>query len=436
VAGKTLIKGGTVLTLGAKTPNFTEADVLIDYGVVAEVGPGLRARDAELVDASDAIVMPGFVDTHRHVWKSLFRNLGDTAVPGSHYQPDDIYAATLIGLLGAVEAGITTVVDWADINSGEDYVNAALQAHVDAGLRTVFVHTARGSANAPVDAEPSLSRLVSAHPDSAQAQTTIAFGPDNPGRSDLDRVAGQWALASGAGLRIHAHVGLEASEAGIVSGLAQKDLLGGDVTLVHAAHLSDADLDAISSSGASVVVTPSTEMTGGLGMPPLQKLLDRNIRPGLGVDDEGVAPGDMFAQMRAANSIQHAAYFDLKLAGKAGLPNLLTTRDVIRYATIDGASAIGLRDVTGSLEPGKQADIILLRTDRPNIFPINDPIGAVVWGMDTSNVDWVFAGGNALMRNGVLTGDVEKARDLAMTAQSRVAAASGVLAGTDSGATR
>ena len=244
------------------------------------------------------------------------------------------------------------------------------------------------------------------------------------------------ALASGAGLRIHAHVGLGAAEAGVVSGLAQKDLLGGDVTLVHAAHLSDADLDAISSSGASVGVTPSTEMTGGLGMPPLQKLLDRNIRPGLGVDDEGVAPGDMFAQMRAANSIQHAAYFDLKLAGKAGLPNLLTTRDVIRYATIDGASAIGLRDVTGSLEPGKQADIILLRTDRPNIFPINDPIGAVVWGMDTSNVDWVFAGGNALMRNGVLTGDVEKARDLAMTAQSRVAAASGVLAGTDSGATR
>ena len=99
MASKTLLKGGTVLTLGAKTPNFTEADVLIDDGRVAEVGQGLRARDAEMVDASDAIVMPGFVDTHRHVWKSLFRNLGDTAVLGSHYQPDDIYAATLIGLL-------------------------------------------------------------------------------------------------------------------------------------------------------------------------------------------------------------------------------------------------------------------------------------------------------------------------------------------------
>ena len=136
----------------------------------------------------------------------------------------------------------------------------------------------------------------------------------------------------------------------------------------------------------------------------------------------------MFAQMRATNSIQHAAYFDLKLAGKAGLPNLLTTRDVIRYATLDGARAVGLGDVTGSLEAGKRADIILLRTDRPNIFPINDPIGAVVWGMDTSNVGWVFSGGQALMRDGVLEADVERARDLAVTAQHRVATASGLMA--------
>src|SRR5687768_17248373 len=108
--------------MGTKTPNLTTGDVLVEGGVIAEVGPGLRARDAERVDASDAIVMPGFVDTHRHAWTSLFRNVGDIApsgssasgaVPGDHYGPDDVYAATLIGLLGAAEAGITTVVDWA-----------------------------------------------------------------------------------------------------------------------------------------------------------------------------------------------------------------------------------------------------------------------------------------------------------------------------------
>ncbi len=135
----------------------------------------------------------------------------------------------------------------------------------------------------------------------------------------------------------------------------------------------------------------------------------------------------MFAQMRSANSMQHATLFDLKLAGKGGVPNLLTTRDVIRYATIDGAVAVGLQDTTGSLSPGKRGDVVVLRADRPNIAPVNDPIGAVVWGMDTSNIDWVFADGRALVRDGSLTADVPRARDLAVAAQREVAAAAGLL---------
>lgn len=176
-------------------------------------------------------------------------------------------------------------------------------------------------------------------------------------------------------------------------------------------------------------MTPTREMTSGLGAPPLQGLIDRGIRPGLGVDDELEGPGDMFAQMRAANSIQHATLFDLKLAGKAGVPNLLTTRDVIRYGTIDGARAVGLEEVTGSITPGKRADIIVLRADRPNIAPVNDPIGAVVWGMDTSNVDWVFVNGQPLVREGALVADVASIRERAFASQTRVGAAAGMLAG-------
>ncbi|HEX9762065.1 MAG TPA: amidohydrolase family protein, partial [Acidimicrobiia bacterium] len=206
-----------------------------------------------------------------------------------------------------------------------------------------------------------------------------------------------------------------------------------DVTLIHCTNLDDADLDAIASAGVPVALAPFEEMAGGLGSPPVQRFIDRGILPGLGVGTEGVAPGDLFAQMRAVISIQHASYFDLKLAGKAGLPNLLNTREVIRYATAYGARASGLGDVTGSLEPGKQADIVVLRTDRPNIWPVNDPIGAVVWGMDTSNVDWVFVGGRALMRDGALVADVERARDLAWASQRRVGVASGLLAGLGTG---
>lgn len=423
-----LVQGGCVLTMDPKLGNMREADLLIDDGRIVEVGPGLRARGAELVDASRAIVMPGFVDTHRHVWESLFRGLGDTvdsADPaarfGPHYSDDDVYASTLIGLLGAAEAGITTVIDWADILP--EQVGSALEAHADSGLRTVFAPAGGTWADAGADWRGALRKAMESRAVDAAAAPPAPLG-------DLDRVAADWAHARESGLRIHAHAGTDTSHGGEVAGVAGRGLLDADVTLVHCSGLDEADFDAIASAGASVSLAPSAEMGKGHEPPPMQKMIDREIRPGLAVDTERIAPGDMFAPMRAAISLQHATHFDLKLAGKGGLPSLLTTRQVIRYATIDGARAAGLAAVTGSLTPGKQADIQVLRADRPNIAPINDPIGAVVWGMDTSNLDWVFCAGVVLMREGKLTADVARARDLAMSARRRVARAAGPLAGT------
>jgi 5-methylthioadenosine/S-adenosylhomocysteine deaminase len=428
-----LLKGGCVLTLGARSPNLRLGDVLIEDTVVAEVGVGLRARDAEQVDATDTIVMPGFVDTHRHAWTSLFRNLGDrvsdgsalepTAGLGAHFLPEDIYAATLVGLLGAAEAGITTVVDWSHLRVDEGLASAALQAHADAGQRSVFVIVPGDARDR--DATSATRKHVAHLTDAAGPLTTIAFGAVLPEGTDLGGVAEAWALARELGLRIHVHGGSERSGRGVITALAERKLLGDDVTLVHRSELDDADLDAIGSSGASVSLSPSSEMASGPGSPPIQQLIDHGIRPGLGIDDERVAPGDMFAQMRATISLQHATVFDRKLAGKAGLPRLMSTRDVIRFATVDGARVAGVGRKTGSVEPGMQADIILLRTDRPNIFPINDPIGAVVWGMDTSNVDRVFVAGRPLMRGGTLEANTEQARDLATAAQRRVATAAG-----------
>jgi cytosine/adenosine deaminase-related metal-dependent hydrolase len=431
VSAKTLLTGGCVLTLGAKTPNFARADVLMDGGVITEVGPGIRARDAEPVDASDTIVMPGFVDTHRHAARSLFRNLGGPISGGpdlepgelaGHYRPDDVYAATMIGLLGAAEAGITTVVDWSDAGS-DAAADAALQAHADAGLRTVFVQAASGRGSVG----PSTPQVEARPADAAvPASTTFAFGSAAPRSSDVEAIVDGWGRAREAGLRIHAHAG-RAWERGVIASLGERKLLGPDVTLVHCSALQDADVEAIASSGAAVSLSPSSEMAGGSGPPPIQLLIDRDVRPGLGIDEERVTPGDMFAQMRETISLQHATVFDRKLAGKAGLPRLMSTRDVIRFATIDGARVAGLAGVTGSLEPGMRADVIVLRTDRPNVFPINDPIGAVVWGMDTSNVDRVYVDGRALMVGGALVADVARARGLATEARDRVAAAAGIV---------
>jgi cytosine/adenosine deaminase-related metal-dependent hydrolase len=399
--GKTLLKGGCVLSLDRKVGNFRVADVLIDEDRIAEVGPDLRARGADVIDATDTIVMPGFVDAHRHVSESLFRGLGDhPPVDGSRYTPDDVYAATFIGLLGAAEAGVTSLVDWFAL-PGRTNGEAALQAHSDSGMRTVFV--------------AATSAVHQASESPLPPQTTLAVGGDDPTG---------WDTARRQGLRIHAHAAVHAGQGGL-AGMAS--MLGSDVTLVHGSYFDDRDLDAVASSGAAMVLTPSSEMAGGLASLDIQKLIDRGIRPGLGVDTERIGPGDVFAQMRAAISLQHATLFDLKLAGKAGLPKLLTTREVIRYGTIDGARAIGIGEVTGSLTPGKQADVVVLRTDRPNIYPINDPIGAVVWGMDTSNVDWVFVAGRPMMRSGMLEADTARASSLAIAARERLAGAPATL---------
>lgn len=421
---KFLIRGGCVLSLDSSVGNHRQADVLIEHGRIAEIGQNLRSRDAETVDASDCIVMPGFVDTHRHTWEALLRALGDLDAGDdpparflAHLSADDVYAATLVGLLGALEAGITTVVDWAEVP--EDAIDAALQAHVDAGVRGVFV---RGPVAGDPDSDAWRASIESLAGRTHGELTRLAAGA--PGRlTDGANASADLEAARRAGHRVHVHVGTDEADRGRLADAAP--LLGSDLTLVHCTHLDDSDFEVVAASGVGVSVCAAAEMSKGFDPPPMQRLLDRSIRPGLGVDTERLAPGDIFAPMRAAISLQHARYFDLKLAGKGGLPNLLNTREVIRYATTDGARAVGLAEVTGTLTPGKTADVIVLRADRPNIAPVNDPIGAVVWGMDTSNIDWVFVAGVPRLRSGHLDADIDRVRRLATEASSRVATSAG-----------
>jgi 5-methylthioadenosine/S-adenosylhomocysteine deaminase len=423
LSAKTLIRGGCVLTLGARTSNHPEADVLVEDGRIVEIGTGLRARDVDLIDASDAIVMPGFVDAHRHLTDSLFRNLGRPEVRGhiEHFGPDDVYAATLLGLLTAAEAGITTVVDWCEAATSRDRLAAALQAHRDAGIRSVLVLAKPEGTDAAAWGD-----LLRDAVDQA-GDVAIAAGSEEIGVASGAEIRSQWSAARKLGVRIHAHAGAVAGSEGALGRLGREGELGSDVTLIHCTRLDDADFDAIAQSGAAVVLAPSEEMACGIGTPPVQRLIDRQVPTGLGVGRESITPGDIFAQMRAVISIQHASYFDLKLAGKAGLPNLLNTRETIRYGTVYGAKAAGVDGVTGSLEPGLAADILVLRTDRPNIWPVNDPIGAVVWGMDTSNLDWVLVGGRVVMREGDLVSDVAETRRLATESATRVASKAGLL---------
>src|SRR5512138_638804 len=251
---------------------------------------------------------------------------------------------------------------------------------------------------------------------------TLALAAPGPEIVDFEIARDHWKLAREVGARITTHVGVGSyGMEGKVQEMGAAGLLRDDTTYIHCTTLNDTEIQMIVDSGGTVSLASPVEMMMGHGVPPIQKFLDRGLKPSLSVDVETNAPSDMFTQMRSIASLQHGLSFEKQLAGAVRVPDRITSYEVLSYATIEGAKANGLAHKTGSLTPGKEADLILLRTDRPNILPVNDPIGAVVWGMDTSNVDSVFVAGQALKRNGkLLNVDLDHLRQMAYESRDYV----------------
>jgi 5-methylthioadenosine/S-adenosylhomocysteine deaminase len=205
-----------------------------------------------------------------------------------------------------------------------------------------------------------------------------------------------WKLARETGARISTHVGVGSyGQDSKVQEMGAAGLLGPDTTYIHCTTLNDVEIQMIVDTGGTVSLASPVEMMMGHGMPPIQKFLDRGLRPSLSIDVETNVPGDMFNQMRSVLTLQRA-----RAAADGKSP--VSARDVLEYATVEGARANGLESRVGTLTPGKQADVIMLRTDRVNVTPLNDPATAVVSGMDTSNVDTVLIGGHVMKRHGEL----------------------------------
>ena len=438
---QTLLKDGIVLTLDKKIGNFRKADVLIEGKKIAAVGPDLNAEGAEVIDASDMIVMPGFIDTHRHVWEGLLRNIGtDVPLEGEAgyqslilnkiapaYRPEDAYVGNLVGLYGAIAAGITTILDWSHIQATREHGDAVIKALQESGMRAVFAYGYPAWKEPDADQDSWIREIAKQYFTSKDQLLTFAIAPQGPEFTSLEMSKSQWGLARELDARISVHVGVGAGgRQGKLAAMGKAGLLKADTTYVHCTTLSDDEIKMIANTGGTISISAPTEMVMGHGLPPIQRFIDNGLRPSLSVDAETNMPNDMFTQMRTVNSLQKSVIFEKKLARKGGLPAFLSARDVIEFATIEGARANGLLDKTGTLTPGKQADLIMLRTDRPNILPVNDPVSAVVWGMDTSNVDSVYVAGKALKRDGqLLNVDLDQLMQKAYEARDYVIAQSG-----------
>jgi 5-methylthioadenosine/S-adenosylhomocysteine deaminase len=432
--GRTLIRGGTVLSLDPTIGDLTRGDVLVEDDRIVAVGPALSNGEVEVIDATDMIVMPGFVDSHRHIWEGLLRNIG-TDVPlegrtsyisfvlhklAPAFRPEDAYVGNLVSALGAIDAGITTLLDWSHIQGSPAHTDAVIQALNDSGLRAVFAYGFPWWGKWE-ERQPSwFVRAATEHFSTKDQKLTLALAAPGPEFTDFEVTRDHWKLARETDARITTHVGVGSyGQDGKVQEFGEGGLLGPDTTYIHCTTLNDTEIQMIVDTGGTVSLASPVEMMMGHGMPPIQKFLDRGLRPSLSVDVETNVPGDMFNQMRSVLGLQRA------IASAQG-KTPVTAREVLEYATVEGARANGLDAKVGTLAPGKQADLIMLRTDRINVTPLNDPATAVVTGMDTGNVDTVLIAGRVMKRHGrLLHVDWPAVRRMAAESRDYVVAKSG-----------
>ena len=388
-ARRVLLKGGCVLSLDPKIGDFDVADVLIEGARIADVRPNIVAT-ADVIDASNTIVTPGFVDTHRHMWQGALRSilpdglLSDytrdiTGTARAVMRPDDARVGDLVSALGAINAGVTTVLDWSHIGNSPAHADACIDALRETGIRAVYAYS--GSA-------AELRRLRKAYFSSADQLLTLAYAT---GASPAD-----WAAARDVGASISLHAG------GSLDNVA--GVMGPDVTYIHGTTFTAEAWKRIAASGGHLSIAAPIEMEMGHGVPPIQPALDHGIRPSLSVDVETQMPSDFFTQMRTIFTLQRMQALARQRNRDADAPRLLTVKEVVEFATVAGARANRLESKVGTLTPGKEADIVMLRMDAINVLPVNNAYGAIVQGMDTSNVDTVIIGGVVRKQRGQLVG--------------------------------
>jgi len=442
-----LIKGGIVLSQDPAIGELPNADVLVEDDRIAAVGPNLSADGARTVDASGDIVIPGFIDTHRHTWETSIRTCApDYALVtyfgsildkfGPHYRADDVVAANRWGALECINAGITTLVDWSHIMNTPAHADAAIQGLKDSGVRSVFAYgfgntslqdwwfgpdwTGSLLTNDAADAR----RIRTQYFSSDDGRVTMALATRGPGFCQPDVVRHDWELAKELGLNITVHVAMDrfaATKMQIVK-LRDMDLLYPNTTYVHASHFTDEEWQLAADSGGNVSFAPQIEIQMGHGWAPGWTATQYGLPIGLSSDVATTAPADQFTQMRSIlgseRGRKHLQAWDEDLDGNVPSPDLITSRQVLEWATIGGAQVAGIADRTGSLTPGKKADIVIIDGSAVNVAPVIDPVGAVVCAADVSNVKTVLVDGEILKENFRLKAsldgprrDVEASRD-------------------------
>ena len=466
-----IIRGGAVMSMDPKVGNFAKADVLVEGKKIQKIGPNLSAGGADVIDATGRIVMPGFIDTHHHQFETALRSFladgvlindqsGSRASDRTYfeyilltfapvYRPDDVYISELFGGLAQLDDGVTTVHDVSQIHHSPEHSDAAIQALFDTGRRAAFGYFESAGA-AILGTNPG-----NKYPDDAVRIKKQWFSSSDQlvsmimgGEVYLPGYEKAWRIGRQLGLQVAAHIlspfGIRPTLDLLAQGKAgDSGTLGlaSDNLFIHMTGMSDMGWNAVKNAGAQVSIAFPIEMNMRHGMPPIVRMQGMGMEPSLSTDVEVTLTADFFTQMRSAMNLQRMVVnqmildspngnqnlpdprnWELPQTAKtvdgpfpywpkppAGVPAPLSTRDVLRFATINGAKCLRLDSKTGSLTPGKEADIIILDATALNVFPINNVPGAVVSLMERTNVETVIVAGKVRKWQGRLL-DVDLVR--------------------------
>ena len=426
--GRTLFQGGTIVTLDPKVPNLSTGDVLVERGRIAAVGVNLGAEGAEVVDATGSIVMPGLVDAHHHMWLGVMRRMLpdvddlfayiDVVAEklGAHYRPLDMYLSTKLTAMASLDAGITTIIDACHSSRSPEHTDAALDALDSAGIRALHM------VGAAMDKKASTAHLP--------ADLRRLAGNWNAG-DGLVRVGlfGQlnfewWQVARGLDMRILtefigdlAKLGPQFTEPGV---------LGPHNIFNHCTRVPQQTWKNLADAGVNITVNPRSDALFGFDDESFayQQAIDHGLSPALGIDLDTAFGSDLFGEMHALFAQQRSAMRYRRFRGEQNVPGPISVESVLRAATVNGARAAGLEGEVGTLTPGKQADIIMVRTNGVAVFPVTHAIGTIVQAVERCDVDTVMVAGVIRKRAGELlgvdvtklTGDVTASRDYLLEA--------------------
>ena len=449
---KKLIRNAFIVSVDPAVGDIDGGDLLIQDGLIVAVGRGLDAAGAEVIDGTGCIATPGFVDAHRHLWEGAMRAVtADFSIldfvgnirllAAQYFRPEDMYATSLHGAYEALEAGVTTVADYCHNARTAEHVHQAIAGVRDAGVRAIWGYSFTGLA--PVGErhdggdELAFVEALAASEFAQEGLLTLGICPEEPMHwgENTDAVRAQVALARRLGARMFMHANsaprLDGSLEREVDRLDAIGCLGPDLALVHMGFTAPEEWARLGEVGGHAVFTPETELQMGLGWPAISEACGCGVNIGLGVDITANNSADMFHQMRTALTVERARVMAANPGRQFQTRTPFDARDALRWGTMGGAAACGLADRVGSLTPGKQADIVLLRADSLSLagWDRRNPAATIVLQAGVHNVDTVLVAGRIVKRDGRMLADTRAAvRALEATSahvHARVAEAGG-----------